>query len=299
MLLGDDVSNNIYDDRVNAVLHYIHSDISVAFTGKMLADKAMYSEQHFHRIFKKVTKEPLAQYIRRVRMEHAANQLSLDLHTPIVEIAEKCGFNSLSSFNKSFKKHYGVAPGVWRNEQKYQSTVELEQASEKEVKLGYQQASSIALPPPEIVELTELQVGYIRHTGYNRSIKATWNTLKAWAISEGVSYDEQYGLYHSDAARVSLEQGKYVACIGIKEKPHLRNSPLSTMQIPGGLHARFELTGQYGELLPTIDKIKHEWIKSSGFKLKTTPIFVKYKKNQFLSKDEKYELSLFVPISLK
>ncbi|GAL11556.1 transcriptional regulator AraC family [Vibrio astriarenae] len=64
--------------RINDVLFYIHQDIGRELSAKELADVAAYSEQHFHRIFKDVVGESIHQYIRRTRMEYAANQLMFD-----------------------------------------------------------------------------------------------------------------------------------------------------------------------------------------------------------------------------
>ncbi len=65
--------------RINDVLYYIHQDISRELLAADLAKVAAYSEQHFHRIFKQIVGEPVHQYIRRTRMEYAANQLMFDV----------------------------------------------------------------------------------------------------------------------------------------------------------------------------------------------------------------------------
>ena len=84
--------------RINDVLFYIHKDISKELSAKELAKVAAYSEQHFHRIFKSVVGESIHQYIRRTRMEYAANQLMFDTRASVMDIANSCGFNSVSSF---------------------------------------------------------------------------------------------------------------------------------------------------------------------------------------------------------
>jgi len=33
---------------------------------------------------------------------------------PVTEVAEKCGFDNLSYFNRIFKRKYGQSPGRWR-----------------------------------------------------------------------------------------------------------------------------------------------------------------------------------------
>ncbi|ELL0560857.1 helix-turn-helix transcriptional regulator, partial [Vibrio vulnificus] len=100
--------------RINDVLYFIHQDISRELSAKALADVAAYSEQHFHRVFKQVVGESIHQYIRRTRMEYAANQLMFDTRSSVLDIANKCGFSSVSSFSRAFKATFSMAPGEWR-----------------------------------------------------------------------------------------------------------------------------------------------------------------------------------------
>jgi AraC family transcriptional regulator len=46
-----------------------------------------------------------------------------------------------------------------------------------------------------------------------------------------------------------------------------------------------------------LSKILEQWLPASGFKMKTTPAFVQYSKNQFLSEDQQFELTFYLPIS--
>ena len=281
--------------RINDVLYEIHRDTSAELSGRVLAKVAAYSEQHFHRIFQAVVGESVHQYVRRTRLEQAANQLMFDRKRPILEIAEQCGFASLSSFGKAFKDTFGVTPGRWRAEE--QRTKARPYLSDDEIATAYTRLQSISLPTPDLVELPAQPVAYVRHLGYGRDIRQAWQILQAWAADEGRSFETQLGLHHSNPAWVPLEQCRYVACTAI-DKPVLRRGTVNSMCIPGGLHAAFDLTGGYGELLPYLSKILDHWLTSSGFRAKTTPAFVHYRKNHFLVADERFDLSFYLPISL-
>lgn len=281
--------------RINDVLYEIHRDTSAELSGRVLAKVAAYSEQHFHRIFQAVVGESVHQYVRRTRLEQAANQLMFDRKRPILEIAEQCGFASLSSFGKAFKDTFGVTPGRWRAEE--QRTKARPYLSDDEIATAYTRLQSISLPTPDLVELPAQPVAYVRHLGYGRDIRQAWQILQAWAADEGRSFETQLGLHHSNPAWVPLEQCRYVACIAI-DKPVLRRGTVNSMCIPGGLHAAFDLTGGYGELLPYLSKILDHWLTSSGFRAKTTPAFVHYRKNHFLAADERFDLTFYLPISL-
>ena len=61
--------------RINEALYAIHKDIAKAWAASELAGIAAYSVFHFQRLFKQVTGENLNDYVRRVRLEAAANTL--------------------------------------------------------------------------------------------------------------------------------------------------------------------------------------------------------------------------------
>lgn len=93
-----------------------------------------------------------------------------------------------------------------------------------------------------------------------------------------------------------MDQCRYVACISI-DKPLRHRGTVNQLTIPGGLHAVFELEGQYGDLLPWLGKILENWLPESGYKLQTTPTFAHYLKNHFLSDDDQFKIKLCLPIS--
>lgn len=280
--------------RINEVLYVIHRDITADLSARKLADIAAYSEQHFHRLFKKVTGESVHQYIRRTRLELAANQLMFSPQQHVLQIAETCGFMSLSSFTRAFKSVYHVTPGQWRSG--HNRHKEKYFRSDPEINSAYLRIKPLPLPKPEIVTLESRSVAYIRHTGYGRSIRNAWQAMQAWAYTERRTLDCQIGLHHSNPAWVPLDECRYVACVGI-DKPIVRRGSVNSMIIPGGLHAAFKLRGKYGELLPYISKVLEEWLPESGFRAQTTPAFAHYQRNHFLAKDERFELIFYLPIA--
>jgi len=281
--------------RINDVLCHIHQDISLELPAGELAAIAAYSEQHFHRLFKTVVGESVHGYIRRTRLEYAANQLMFDSNSSVLDIATKSGFSSVSSFSRAFKSIFTMAPGQWRcNEQQWHDFACFD---DSEIAANYQRMDSLVVPNCELLELPPRHVAYVRHQGYDRSIKAAWQTLKAWSNEQDRDFSQQFGLHHSNPAWVELKHCRYVACLAI-DSPIQRRGVVNSMTIPGGLYAVFKLEGKYGELLPQLSNIWQRWLPNSGFKMLSTPSYVHYHQNQFLSEDEKYQLDFCLPISL-
>ncbi|RTE65794.1 AraC family transcriptional regulator [Amphritea opalescens] len=279
--------------RINDVLHQIHRDLSAPLTGAGLARIAAYSEQHFHRLFKAVTGESLHRYVRRVRLEHAANLLMFEPSTTVRDIAFKCGYSSLASFTRVFREQFDVTPGRWRQQEQFRREPYL---SDPEIAAGAQRIATLALPQPDLIELPDQPVAYVRHLGYNRSIRSAWQVLQAWALAEQRSFVHQIGLHHSNPAWTPLDRCRYVACLRI-DSPVSRRGMVNSMLIPGGLHARFKFSGQYGELLPWINRLQDEWLASSGLKTGGSPAFTEYQRNQFIDPLERFELYYYQPVS--
>ena len=62
---------------------------------------------------KEHTGSPLAEYIRAQKLQKSVERLA---HSDelILNVAIALGFDSQQSFNRSFKRQYGQAPGAWR-----------------------------------------------------------------------------------------------------------------------------------------------------------------------------------------
>ncbi len=281
--------------RINDVLFAIHRDISANLSARSLALIAAYSEQHFHRVFHQVTGETVHGYVLRARLEHAANQLTFDQQSPVVEVAGKCGFASLSSFSRAFSTQFGVSPGRWRRGQ--HRPTQPAWLEDSEIAAAYRRIGPATLPNPVIEQILPRKVAYIRHQGYNHSIADAWQKLMAWTVMENRSFSPQFGLHHSNPALIPLDQCRYVACVGI-DRPMTRHHAVNCLTIPGGVHAKFALAGHYGELLPWLSKILEQWLPESGFKMQTTPAFVHYHRNQFLDPEQQFALDFYLPLSM-
>lgn len=110
-----------YTRLINKTEDYIEINLDKQITLADVAKNANFSEYHFHRLFSKYSHETLKQFITRIKMERSAVYLAVDREISITEIAMKYGYSSSSSYNKAFKKHYGISPSDFRKEQERKS----------------------------------------------------------------------------------------------------------------------------------------------------------------------------------
>lgn len=284
-----------YKERINDVLYRIHRNLSADHPVKELAELANYSPFHFQRVFKSVTGETLNHYIRRSRLEMAANLLVFEKESEVLDIAHRCGFQSHSSFTHAFKKAFQVTPTQWRGEGYTEFKDAHNDSRQAEIE---HKAEQIELPDVEIRSLSERRVAYIRHQGYDRSISAAWLSLKKWASQNEVSFDTRamIGVHHSNPVLTPIEQCRYLACLELDTR-RWRHGIVGVMTIPGGLYACFDVQGKLGDLLPVLHQVYHVWLPDSGYDLSTTPAYAVYRKNQFLAADASFDLTYCIPVS--
>jgi len=79
-----------------------------------LADIAALSLFYFQRLFARLVKKPVREYIKLRRLAYAVASLENgDNH--IVDIAVKYGFGGRETFSRAFKETYGLSPSEYRN----------------------------------------------------------------------------------------------------------------------------------------------------------------------------------------
>ena len=103
-----------YQYRINRVLDYIEANLGRELTLSKLAEVAMFSPYHFHRIFRAMVGETPNQFVQRVRLEKAAALLLNNLAKSITEIALDCGFSSSAAFARAFRDKFGLTASEWR-----------------------------------------------------------------------------------------------------------------------------------------------------------------------------------------
>ena len=89
------------------------SPLSFGGSQGVLAAAVNSSAFYFCKMFKQATGLTFTDYLARTRIEKVKNLL-LNPHKRISEVAYETGFQSLSQFNRVFRRITGQAPTVWR-----------------------------------------------------------------------------------------------------------------------------------------------------------------------------------------
>jgi AraC-like DNA-binding protein len=105
--------------RILKVKNYIDEHYKDDLSLEQLADLVGMTPTAFSRYFKQRTAKNISEYIVDIRLGHAA-RLLVDTSDSVSEICWATGFNTLSNFNRLFRKRKGCSPTEFR--EKYQKT---------------------------------------------------------------------------------------------------------------------------------------------------------------------------------
>ncbi|MFL6448190.1 MAG: AraC family transcriptional regulator [Bryobacteraceae bacterium] len=105
------------DARIGAALRSMHQRVEDPWTVAELASAAGMSRSAFALRFRQIVGETPLEYLTRWRIYKAALLLR-DGNKKLTEVANAVGYDSDGSFNKTFKRIVGLAPGEYRRTSK-------------------------------------------------------------------------------------------------------------------------------------------------------------------------------------
>jgi AraC family transcriptional regulator len=278
----------IANDVMNYIYKYIDTDINI----DDLSIELKVSKFHLHRIFKDEFGKNIYESIKSIRLEKAANLLITNKYSTITNIANMTGYSSQTSFLRAFKERFLMTPKMWKSGgyKEYSNKI-VEQIVNSDGNINFSKIE------PSIVKMPEIKAYYIRHQGYDRTIKKTWQKLQTWIYTNDIKEYKQLALHHDNPIITPLEQCQYIALVTLENKDeNLENLSLPTLNIPKGIYAKFSLSGKYGDVIKLIQWVYHTWLIESGYETTPNPSYTIYHKNHFLSSDEEFILDYYLPI---
>lgn len=275
-----------YAKRVNQVIEHINQHLDSELELDTLASLSGFSPFHFHKIMKAFLREPLYEYICRIRLEKAARLLR---HTSlsIQEITDKVGYEMPSSLSKAFKLQFGISPREYKNNQ---NCIIMRAPLLNE---------QLKLKAPKIKEIPSSKVLYIRLIGpysendYGKAWTNLWKFVKTHKLfTAGM---EHIGISHDDPKVTEEGKCRYEACLTL-HKEAKPEGEIGVKEIPGGRFAVFFHEGPYTNLSTVYDTIFAKWLPESGCELREQAIMEKYRNHPDRTDPSRLKTEIYIPI---
>ncbi|MEM7736793.1 MAG: AraC family transcriptional regulator [Deinococcota bacterium] len=305
--------NSEYLARINRVIDYIEAHLADELVLDTLAGVANFSPYHFHRLFRALMGETLAQYVKRVRLEKAAHQLIHNPHKSITNIAFDCGFTSSASFARAFRDTFEVSASAWRagahvhysNSKNRQVTRKLGQTnhppafySEDERRQAVQ---NLRTPTVDICDMAEQHLIYIRYIGDYRGQGALFGklfgTLSRWAGPRGlIDNDTQFlSVYHGDPNITDDDKLRLEVCMTVPQNTTV-SGEIGSMTLAGGRYAVGHFTLDEAQYNQAWDYLYGLWLPDSGYQPDDRLSFECYLNNPDDHPEHKHLVDIYVPI---
>lgn len=275
-----------YYQRFNEVLKHIHFHLDEKLDLDKLASIALVSKHHFHRLIKAYLGEPLGSYINRIKVETGAKLLKYSDNS-ISEIAYKIGYETPTSFNKSFKKQFGVSPSEFRKNPNH--SFEIIKNSIKKLTFDLTQETKTIQP---ILVLSNQSKGLIDMIDKTE----VWEDLMKFGKQNHL-LDPQtnlYGITWDDPSITSKQYIRYDACISIEKE--IKHSRFVIKEIGGGKYMCFTYKGDYKYLGDVYDQIFREYILSKKVSLREEVLFDQYLNDINATASDELLTVIYIPI---
>lgn len=286
-------TQNKHIQIANNAMYYIYKHIDTDISIDELAESFHISKIHFHKIFKEQMGINIYETIKSIRLHKASNLLLTNQSSTITQIANTCGYSSQTSFIRAFKQRFSQTPKEWRQGGFKRYSQDILEASP----ISFTENFVVKELEPKIVKYKPSTAYYIRQTSFEKTkLKHTWQKLQAWIYTNNIKRYDLIGIYHDNPVITPHEECFYIAGVMPYDDYDLSNTNLPHFQLEEFLYAVFDIQGVHGDITWFIQWVYHEWLPKSGFETTTNPPFTIFRKNHYLSEDETFDASFYLPI---
>lgn len=284
-------------DRLQQALIYMETHLSEALTVEQVAGQVGLSPYHFCRYFRRVKGETVMGYLRRRRLDYAANRLRLE-PIRLLDLALESGFQSQQSFHRAFKKAFGVTPGLYRRTDGWTarpSPCKIPKPGETDPMNTPDEPRIESRPASRLVGLSMTIA-----RGGQQEIPGLWRRFRT-VYPEIPGKDETafYGLCYDQDRRDG--RFTYLAALAVETKDAVAEE-LTALDLPAGLYAVFTHKIDDCDLSKDIPNtfryIFGSWLPASDYEIGDGPDFELYDE-RFDSATMSGEIDLYIPIKAK
>jgi AraC family transcriptional regulator len=284
-------TQNTYQERIQRVVGFLSDHVDDNPSLATLADVAMISPFHFHRVYRATTGETPSGTVRRLRLAKACNQLR-DADISIADIAFNVGYDTSQSFAKAFKAMTKFSPSELRQDRQTLDAVLIE----------------LSAPAEPIAEATNLEVRLVsvepfkviasRHFGPHKGLFQAYGELFNWAEQNGLveKFQGIYGIPIDDPRDVPESECRFDCCFDFGAES-LAEEPFQENALGGGDYAVVRHVGPYDGMETKHDYLYGSWLPNSACELREAPLYNHYLQDPDSVPPEEWETDIYLPVT--
>ena len=283
-----------YHERIVRTLAYIQRRLDEELSLQELASVAAFSPFHFHRVFRGLVGESLKEYIRRLRLERAAQRLKRQEES-ITQMAFDAGFETHESFTRAFTTMFGTSPSNYRRA--HAPAPESASGTHLDDVSGYHPPNYGDPPAAELQTLPAQKIVFLRHNGPYSQVGPTWGRLMSWAGRRGLLGPKMrmLGIVYDDPGITPTDKIRYDAAV-VVDRLVEPEGEFGVTELPGGEYAVFTHRGSYENLSATYQRIFGGWLPKSGRELGDAEVFEEYLNSPMNTRPDDLVTRIHVPL---
>jgi AraC family transcriptional regulator len=306
---------NLYEEyqrKINKTLNYIQENFSENIPLADLSKISGFSTFHFLRIFTALTGETPAAFIKRIKVEKAANHIINNPKLTITQIAFKCGYSSSQSFARDFKDYFGITPSQYsRKHNSNICNIKSNKGKALISTLAYDKVKGRNLinqksnknMEVKIQDFPAITVAYVRHIGQFKGnddlFSGAFEKLCDWAYPHGLINNQTLFLaaYYDDPQITSEDKMRTDICLSIPDNIEPAGS-INKEVFPAGKYAVARIEAKTTEDFEKgWNELYRVWLLKSGHEESNDrPCLEIYRNDPKKDRSGKYIVDICVPI---
>lgn len=288
------MKNTTQLERYKKLLNYLDEKFKEEINIEKVELVSHYSYRNINRIFEALHHQTIGKYVKRIRLEKAAQYLK---HTEmgISEIAYEAGFEDRSVFSKAFKKKFNCSPVAFRNSNESIRTIirqslEIQEGTERQ-KLKF-----------EIAYLPDFEFLSLEHRGlYNdvSAIKKSWKQLLDYALKKEILLDSSFFMTEIQDDNEISDSLNFRYNLGIRLNKPITFEPDGLFRVKKHKrqkYAKFLHKGAYETSKDTYNEIYAFWMLEVNLELKDLPTIEIYLNNDEDTPSEELLTEIYIPV---
>lgn len=297
-MTSNTAQNDIYSERINAVINYVRQNLDGDLSLDALSRVGCFSKFHFHRIFKSITDETVGDMVLRLRLQRAANLLRTVPTLSVTAAAIETGFSSPPVFSRAFKKQFGVSARQWdrkgplENSKNSQFSGEFPRYTLEDLEgFGFE---------VNVRSLPKQRLAYIRvHDSYRSfdRIKDAYLRLIGWYRQRGGSLDDisLYGMSQDNPDVTPLKLCRFDWCVKVP-LDWKGDSAVGVTDFPACRVATVRCTGGFSLENKVIQYLFRYWLPRSRYQPANLPGMEIYRRQPLEMGWEEFDIDCAVPV---